>query len=143
MAYVPDLSIKGWITNPLEKADKLIAHFYAAEQSQSNYFRNDVHSFTSILQRNLGNQTGLVSDLTSELTKYFGKYFTNVQVSVRVTDSPGSSSKQNVDMSISFEDVDGKKYDLSKVIELADSLFEKYTHLNNTGTQLNKDDDYE
>jgi hypothetical protein len=33
MPNVPDLSVKGWITSPLEKADKLLAHFYAAEFS--------------------------------------------------------------------------------------------------------------
>ena len=77
MPNVPDLSVKGWITSPLEKADKLLAHFYAAEFSQSNLFPEDVHSFTYILQKNLNNQKGLEVDLVDSLTRYFNKYFIN------------------------------------------------------------------
>ena len=133
MANVPDLSVKGWITSPLEKADKMLAHFYAAEFSQSNLFPDDVHSFTYILQKNLNNQKGLEVDLVDSLTRYFNKYFLNASAIVIVTDDHDSGSKQTVTISMTFETPDGKRFDLYDVVNVNGSLFDRYTLLNNTG----------
>lgn len=140
MPNVPDLSVKGWITSPLEKADKLLAHFYAAEFSQSNLFPEDVHSFTYILQKNLNNQKGLEVDLVDSLTRYFNKYFINATATATVTDDVGSASKQTVTITMTFETPDGKKFDLSDVVAVKGSLFERYTHLNNTGVLRDTED---
>ena len=140
MANVPDLSVKGWITSPLEKADKMLAHFYAAEFSQSNLFPDDVHSFTYILQKNLNNQKGLEVDLVDSLTRYFNKYFLNASVIVIVTDDNDSGSKQTVTISMTFETPDGKRFDLSDVVNVNGSLFDRYTHLNNTGVLKDLED---
>lgn len=140
MPNVPDLSVKGWITNPLEKADKMLAHFYAAEFSQSNLFPNDVHSFTYILQKNLNKPKELEADLTDQLTRYFNKYFLNTAVTVTVTDDANSGSKQTVNISLTFETSDGKKHDLVDVTTVKGSLFERYTHLNNTGVLKDLED---
>lgn len=136
MAHVPDLSVKGWITNPMEKADKLMAHFYAAEHSQSNLFPNDVHSFVYILQKNLNQPTELRFDLEQNLRTYFNKYFLNTVVDVTLTDIPGSASKQNVNITMAFESADGQRWDLSNVAEINGSLFERYSHYNNTGNLI-------
>ena len=140
MPNVPDLSVKGWITSPLEKADKLLAHFYAAEFSQSNLFPDDVHSFTYILQKNLNNQKGLEVDLVDSLTRYFNKYFLNASVIVIVTDDHDSGSKQTVTISMTFETPDGKRFDLSDVVNVNGSLFNRYTLLNNTGVLKDLED---
>ena len=140
MANVPDLSVKGWITSPLEKADKMLAHFYAAEFSQSNLFPDDVHSFTYILQKNLNNQKGLEVDLVDSLTRYFNKYFLNASAIVIVTDDNDSGSKQTVTISMTFETPDGKRFDLSDVVNVNGSLFDRYTHLNNTGVLKDLED---
>lgn len=140
MANVPDLSVKGWITSPLEKADKMLAHFYAAEFSQSNLFPDDVHSFTYILQKNLNNQKGLEVDLVDSLTRYFNKYFLNASAIVNVTDDHDSGSKQTVTISMTFETPDGKRFDLSDVVNVNGSLFNRYTHLNNTGVLKDLED---
>ncbi len=140
MANVPDLSVKGWITSPLEKADKMLAHFYAAEFSQSNLFPDDVHSFTYILQKNLNNQKGLEVDLVDSLTRYFNKYFLNASVIVIVTDDHDSGSKQTVTISMTFETPDGKRFDLSDVVNVNGSLFNRYTLLNNTGVLKDLED---
>lgn len=136
MANVPDLSVKGWIITPLEKADKLLAHFYAAEKSQSNHFPNDVHSFTYILQKNLNNEQGLRYDLSDSLVKYFNKYFKNTKVEITVTDDTGSASKQTVGIMLTFETDDGRRWDLNDISTVNGSVFERYAHLNNTGTLL-------
>ena len=140
MANVPDLSVKGWITSPLEKADKMLAHFYAAEFSQSNLFPDDVHSFTYILQKNLNNQKGLEVDLVDSLTRYFNKYFLNASAIVIVTDDNDSGSKQTVTISMTFETPDGKRFDLSDVVNVNGSLFNRYTLLNNTGVLKDLED---
>ena len=140
MANVPDLSVKGWITSPLEKADKMLAHFYAAEFSQSNLFPDDVHSFTYILQKNLNNQKGLEVDLVDSLTRYFNKYFLNASAIVIVTDDHDSGSKQTVTISMTFETPDGKRFDLSDVVNVNGSLFNRYTLLNNTGVLKDLED---
>jgi hypothetical protein len=132
MTGIPDLSPKGWVTDPVEKADKLMAHFYAAEYSQTNLFPNDVSSFTYLLQNNLGDEKGLEDALSNELKKYFSKYFDNVSTYVKVHDDPDSGSKQTVEFSISFSQ-NGKQYDLLKTKELSESLYERYYKLNNTG----------
>lgn len=133
MANVPDLSVKGWITNPLEKADKMMAHFYAAEFSQSNLFPKDVHSFVYLLQKNLNKPTDLQYGLEEVLTKYFNKYFQNTVVMVTVEDDAGSATKQTVTISLTFETSDGKKFDLTEISSVEGSIFERYVHLNNTG----------
>lgn len=132
MVGIPDLSPKGWVTNPLEKADKLMAHFYAAEYSQTNLFPNDIASFTYILQKNLNNPLGLEEDLRNELRRYFSRYFDEVNVEVKVKDSLGSGSKQIVEFSLRFQQ-DGKDYDLTDIKDLNHSDFEKYYTYNNTG----------
>ena len=41
---------------------------------------------------------------------------------------------------MTFETPDGKKFDLSDVVTVKGSLFERYTHLNNTGVLRDTED---
>ena len=99
-----------------------------------------VYDMDQVEEKNLNNQKGLEVDLVDSLTRYFNKYFINATTTVTVTDDAGSASKQTVTIAMTFETPDGKKFDLSDVVTVKGSLFERYTHLNNTGVLRDTED---
>jgi len=132
MAILPTFSHVGWVTNPLERIDYLIAHFFETQKSQTHFY-NDIHSFQSILGD--GNTLDEVREkLIQYMTSYIATQFNNVELDVDI--EPKSGNEDDVDMLVtvycSFMDK-GIKYSISNAIELLGNKVKRIYKINEEG----------
>lgn len=130
---LPTFSPGGWITNPLEKADFMLAYFFETQKSQTHFHKNLVTSYQSILADNKS-PGQLASDLESKLGDYLKTQFQNVQIEVRVipaNDNP-NNNELTVEIGCSFDSL-GVRYTLSHIIELLGTQVKRINRLNETG----------
>lgn len=88
---VPTLDTSGWITDPSQKAARLIAYFFSSEFSQSNLYLGHVQSLPHILASTAFNFDNMKIDIETELGKLFQNYFDGSNISVEITKDVNSS----------------------------------------------------
>lgn len=134
MALLGTLSPAGWITNPLEVADYLMAYFFLTQKSQTHFHPQYVYSYQSLIAENAPDNN-LAAEIESKLKVYLSSEFTNVLVQVKIAgkDDDENNSEQTITIGCSFTS-DGKVYSLSNVIELLGTNVKRIYRLNETGT---------
>lgn len=130
---VPTLSSDGWLNTVGEKADRLIGYFYYSDASQSNTFKGNITSFPNIIKEYGNDPTQLKSELNEKVQQYLSRYFNEVLVEINVVIPENKAdNRMDVSMSVIIKE-DGKVYNLSKVLELANNKIVKIIDLNNRG----------
>lgn len=126
----PSLSEDGWVDSTPRKADYMMAHFVAADFSQSYIYAGKVTSFPYILAVNQGNMGAILSQTQHALMNYFSAYFQQVDVSVTEVPNDGSSVAI-ISIVINFIDASGQTYSFAKLIKTMDSKFLEIVDINN------------
>ena len=126
----PSLSEDGWVDSTPRKADYMMAHFVAADFSQSYNYIGNIVSFPYILATNQGDMPGILSSTQQSLMSFFSHYFAQVSVDVTETDT-GESSKAAISIAIAFVDYQGKQYNFAKLIKTMNSKFMEIIDINN------------
>lgn len=132
-APVPSLSEDGWITDPLKKADQLLAHFLSSDYSQTAIYLGRVASFSAVIQETQDDFTKFMQALETVLQSYYSAYFTSVQVEVLDVTKASTPSKGEISIYVGFTADDGQSYTLAKSIELLDSKANKIINISNYG----------
>lgn len=136
MALLPTYSPSGWVSNPLEKADFMLAHFFSTQKSQTQFYKDkmNVTSYQSLIA-DAGSDGELTSNLNSYLNNYFSTQFNNVQMdcSVQQTD-PNDNSSLTITIGCSFNDDQGIRYDLSRAIDLLGTQVQRIYNVDATGS---------
>lgn len=130
-AALPSLSEHGWITNPIEIADKIFSYFFTSEYSQTYLFRNKIASLPYILQQNQDNLGKLATDVEYWLRTLFSNYFQNTDVSAIVNPNADNPNKHQLTIYVQFQDKEGKTYSLGKLIEISDLTIRNIININN------------
>lgn len=126
----PSLSEDGWVDSTPRKADYMMAHFVAADYSQSYIYGGKVISFPYLLAVNQGDMGAILSETQHALMIYFSSYFQ--QVDVTVTEVPnGDSSQAILSIVINFTDYKGQAYSFAKLIKTMNSKFLEIVDINN------------
>jgi len=132
MSILPTFSHSGWVTNPLEKIDFMMAYFFETQKSQTHFY-NDLASFQSILADG-ADLHDIESRLLTYLNEYLSTIFSNVELNVTI--EPITGDENDVDMVIkikcNFED-EGKTYSISNAIEMLGTNVKKIYRLNEMG----------
>jgi hypothetical protein len=133
MSLLPTFSPAGWVGNPLEVVDYMLAYFFETQKSQSHFHKGVVKSYQTILADN-NSPAQIASELETVLIDYFKTQFTNVQLSVQVDDAFGipDNSEQTVTIGCTF-DSQGKRYSLSHAVELLGTNVKRIYRLDETG----------
>lgn len=111
LAALPTLDTSGWITEPSEKASRLMAYFFASEFSQSNLFLGHVQSLPNLLAMNAFNYDNLRAEIETEMSKLFTGYFdgNDISVEVKPVNSNGVDSESKfsvvIDVRLSAEGI--------------------------------------
>ena len=79
---VPQLGGAGWISDPAQQLNTMMAYAITSNYSQSTIYKGKVTSIPYILAQYQNNQAELVSHLQSSLTEYFYPVFDSVTVDV-------------------------------------------------------------
>lgn len=117
-----------WVTDPEIKIDRLFALFFLTDCYQSNSHR--VFSFSAAMYYGTQVSSTPATMLKNELETYYLKYFP--AVNVEVIDITGDfESKGSLTLSLEVRDIDGKVYDLAKVIEVENRLAKSIISLSN------------
>lgn len=127
---IPSLSSNGWVTAQAQKADLLMAHFFASDALQSYLYINNVSSLPYIVEQAGDDIITLTQQLRLTLEKYLGRYYDLVDVDITNVDDPLDSSKVNLNLYIKATD-NGKDYVFAKLIETVNGKLSKIVNLNN------------
>ena len=123
---VPTLSSKGWVTDPVEKIDYLLSHYFESEDSQNVQtllvlYGDDISTF--------------IEKMRGRLALYLGKYFGVVNLDIyEPASNDDAGSKVELRISCSVVDTDGVERSIGAVLSESNSKFSIYVTMNNTGS---------
>jgi hypothetical protein len=136
MALLPTYSPSGFVSNPLEKADYMLAHFFATQKSQTHFYKDklNVTSYQSLLADS-GSDGELQSNLNQYLGNYFSTQFSNVQMDCSVSQTdPNDNTSLTVTIGCSFIDDQGIRHDLGRAIDLLGTQVQRIYNVDATGS---------
>jgi nucleotide-binding universal stress UspA family protein len=129
---VPSLSASGWVIEIAEKADKLMANFFASDYSQSNIYKGSITSLAYMVREWSKDTYTLSTNMERELFNYLSRYFEEVQVDVSVSEE--TVSGQGTVLSIELDVIvveNGQRYSLGHLITTMDSQVIEIIKTNN------------
>lgn len=134
MSVLPTFSAGGWVTNPLEQVDYMVAYFFETQKSQSHFHKGVVTSYQFLLA-----QANSMGELGSSIEISFGDFmksqFDAVQLECRVDGAFGDPDNNELVVTIgcSFSAA-GKRYTISHAIDLLGTNVKKIRRLDETGS---------
>lgn len=123
---VPTLSSKGWVTDPVEKIDFLLSHYFESEDKENVQtllvmYGDDIQQF--------------IEKLRARLVTYLGKYFNLVELDIyEPATKDENSSKVELRIACNVTDVDGISRSIGVALTETNSRFNVYVNMNNSGT---------
>lgn len=128
---VPSLSAAGWITAPADKADKLMAHFFEAEKSQTYLYGDNVSSLQWTVEQFGHNPNAMTQELRTTLERYLNRYYTSSTINVSVVDD--GTPRYELRVFIQVTD-NGKQYSFGKELQMNNGKLAKIISLNDQGS---------
>lgn len=134
MSVVPTFSPSGWVTNVLEKADFMLAHFFTTQKSQTHFYKDKlkVTSYQSLIA-DAGSDGELTSNLNTYLGQYFSTQFDNVQMDCQIYTDSEDNSKQTIQIGCTFV-ADGVSITIARAIDLLGTQVQRIYRLDETGS---------
>lgn len=133
MALVPTFSPSGWVSNPLEQIDFMLAYFFATQKSQTHFHKQNVTSYQSILADNPS--TGEIkTQLSSYLNTYLSTIFQNVSLDVKIVGANGDPDNYELSVVIGCNfDANGVRYSISRGIDMLGTQVKRIFQYDETG----------
>jgi hypothetical protein len=125
----PSLSESGWLTGSVTVADNLMCHIFCSDYSQTYLYNGHITSMAWMIRECQNDIPRLLSLMERTLTDYFNKYFYDVEVEVSENVNTLLSSKVDLNLYITFTDVEGTKHNFARMVEVADLKISKVTDL--------------
>lgn len=125
---VPTLSSAGWVTAPADKADKLMAHFFEAEKSQTVLYGDNVSSLQWLIQHYGDKPAAMTQELRGALERYLRRSYPAVTVDVQMRDD--GTPRYELRVSIQVTD-DGKQHSFGKELQMHNGNLAKIIDMNN------------
>lgn len=129
------LSLDGIIRDPIQKADRLLAYFFANDKHQSNNQLGMIATLPGIIQE-CGNKPELVSSaVQSELDNLYSNYYdaVNCEVTAKEPDNvyqSGNDLSCDLEVRLTFKQ-NGQTYNLAKIASIVNSKLVKVAEVMN------------
>lgn len=123
--YVPILGPEGWVESGEKKLDRVMAHLYASDASQTHLFRNHVSSMSKVIKDNQGRLDEAKLEIKRMLSIYLSCYFENVEVNVYIYETDDFHKGELV-LSAVMLDETGKEHQLHEVMTKEGSLVRQF-----------------
>lgn len=123
---VPTLSSKGWVTDPVEKIDFLLSHYFESEDKENVQtllvmYGDDIQQF--------------IEKLRARLVTYLGRYFNLVELDIYEPPTQDANSpKVELRIACTVTDVDGIARSIGVALTQTNSRFNIFVNINNTGS---------
>ena len=130
-AVVPTLSPAGWVSDPADKADFLMADLFTSNKHQTFLYGSNVTSASDMIQKNGKNVSRMIESLRDGVEKYLSGYFDFALVTVKTDDSYDINSAQyGLTIAITVNEA-GKSYSISNLLTIKNSKFAGVIRLGN------------
>lgn len=126
----PTLSTQGWVRDPSEKLDSLLAWFFLSEQNQSQLYSNEITSLPKIIQQHNNDANKIATTIKEELSTYLGEYFEGVEVNMGVTQNPSNASKIDLTLAIGITDNEISA-NYKRLLKIENSKMQEIAKINN------------
>lgn len=126
---IPVLGAAGFATDLSIKADEAMANFYITQRSQTDMYRGQVTSLSSIISEFGNNRMNLENEVRRVLQNYLERQFDSVELTVSA-----ESTLTSIDLQISAILRDGNKsIDLKHIVSAVNSKIRSIIDLQNDG----------
>ncbi len=126
---IPVLGAAGFATDLTIKADEVMSNFYITQRSQTDLYRGQVTSLSSIVSQFGNNRLELENEVRLRLQNYLDRQFDSAELDVSALSTPSG-----IDLQISAILRDGdKSIDLKHVVSSANSKIRSIIDLQNDG----------
>jgi len=131
---VASLTEEGWVQDSKSILGYVIDYYILSDSAQSITYQGNIINLPNTYYININNPTGMVSSVKSDLDKLLSRYFPIVDVNTEVKEI--TKKEYAILLYVSVYDEDGRKIELSKVVELNTSGVKKVFKVNNYGSGL-------
>lgn len=129
--FIPTMSIKGWIQNPEDKADYIIACFMEANYSMTVAHRDQNISLQYLLKEYANRMYDLESRLQDELdAKLKSTFNERSYANVTITESEEKPGQHTIDFT-GFVVTEEKTFTVGWMVQFVDSRVLKIAKINN------------
>lgn len=133
MSLLPTFSPAGWVTNPYEKVDYMLSHFFETQRSQTHFHSNAVTSYQFLIAdaKSMGE---LKTSIEMRFADFLKSQFTNVELEVKIDGAFGDkdNSELTITISCTFE-ADGKRLSIAHAVDALGTQVKRIYRLNETG----------
>lgn len=131
---IPSLNLSGWEEDSEKILDYLFSYYVLTDYAQSYIFKDKLQCITNIYYKYINDPDKFSTFLKQDFTSYLENYFPIVEV--RTTVRNINNDEYVILLSCSVVDEEGKKVDLTKIINL-NNISRKVIKVNNYGEGLN------
>lgn len=119
---LPTLSMDGNISDPIQKADRLLAYFFTSDAHQSNAWQGSIASLPYIIKECANNPHEVATMATSVLNQLFDNYYDSVNCDIETSKLDSLNGKLSLDLVVrlSFTQA-GQVYNLARIAEVIDN----------------------
>lgn len=119
------LSLDGTITDPVQKADRLLSYFFVNDQHQSNNQLGYIASLPGIIKDSANKPERASGEIQSALSELFSRYYEGVNCDVSVDESSnkivsGNDKAVNLLVNLTFKQ-NGQTYNLARIAKIVNS----------------------
>lgn len=116
---IPTLSNVGWVEDMSAKATRLFEYFLSSEDDQSNFYRGNIASFPSLVNKYGNKPQELASNVETVLLHYFRRSFEQVDVTVTHTATDTDNTDlYSLDIDLTIHE-DEQLHSLGALLELS------------------------
>lgn len=130
---LPTLDTDGWVSDPNQKANRLMGYFFCSDYTQTNAHLGKVQSLPWIIKNNQRNYMDLGDAVRRALYTLFSNYFDSVECNVRVvqiTNALGDTAKYDIQVNMTYTQ-DGQTYNLAKSLSIVNNTLKSVSDLAN------------
>jgi hypothetical protein len=132
MRTIASLTEEGWVQNSKDILGYIINYYILTDEAQSLAYQGNLISLAATYYKHINDPIVMADKVKSDLDKLLSRYFPTTTVeteSKKITEK-----KYAILLYVSVIDDDGKRSELSKVVELDTSGIKKIIKVNNYGS---------
>lgn len=130
---LPTLTASGWLTDSNKILERLFLYFIGTAYSQSYIYHGSVSSLPWLYYRYGNDLEELATQVKLTLETYLSSYFDTAEVDVYTLENKERPGTYELHMSALVVDSDGNSHQLSKAVDLNDSIVKTMITYNNEG----------
>lgn len=130
---VPNLSIRGFVSDIVGRVDLLLSYFLVANYSQTELYYSKITSLPYLVKQYGNDPRQLTSEVQSALTTYFTRYFEGILVDCNYIfiDANAATGPYRITIQITALDDLGVRVNIASELTVIDGKFQEIARRNN------------